>query len=175
MKKLNAVLSIVFIAAINSAFANTPSDASLEELSKVAPYEQAFMDIAFSGLQLSGEELAYGLANDSKLSEKQRTDALKVYETYANNLIKTVNTPAKKAELKKAYTNAAKQTYTQAEIDALLAFANNKVLQDALKKQDIVLDKYIGSVEKSTMDAIEKYQKANLTKMQDNIKRITNQ
>lgn len=174
MKLTHAILLASTLFA-GLAHASTPSDSSVNRLLEVAPYEDIFNSVTFSGLEYSGEQLAYELANNSKLTDKQRADALKVYETYANNLIKEVNTPAKKTELKKAYTNAVKQTYTQDEVDALLAFLDNKVLQQALQKERQVMEAYLGSVEKSTVATIEKYNKAHLTKTQDSIKRITNQ
>lgn len=173
MKLIKLSLALLLSTATFS-YANTPSDASINKLAEIVPYELLFQEVVFSPYEMELQSLAYAVQNDQKLTAKQREDAIQAYKTYADNLIKELSTPAKKAELKKAYITSAKQNYTQEEVDALLVFYSNKVLQSALDKGDKVAEGYIKGIEKSTTDAITKYDKTHRTKTEDAIKRITN-
>lgn len=172
--KFIKTLAIGTLLFASVAHANTPSDASINKLAEIMPYEQVFGNAAFGNLEIAGQALAHNIAQDAALSDKQREEAFKTFTVYAENLTKQFDTPAKKAELKKAFIAAAKKTYTQAEVDALIAFHENQVLQSALSKGDAVIDDYLTAVQKSTTDTIAKYEKANRTKMEDSIKRILN-
>lgn len=171
--KIKALLTLITLALPALATAN-PSDSSLNKLADVVPYESIFAEAILAPIYLEGESLAQALAADPSLTDKQRTEALKTFESYAQNLIKELNTPAKKAELKKAYIAAAKQGYTQAEVDAQIAFYGSEVGKSALKKEEAVFGAYMKSVGPSTTKTIQDYQQKNGIKMQDNIKRILN-
>lgn len=168
-------IAILMTISSTAAFASTPSDSSVNKLVELTPYAEVFKSVAFGGYERELQGLAYSVSNDDKLTDKQREDAIQAYKSYAENLIKTIDTPAKQAEIKKAYANAVKKVYSQDEVNALIAFYDNKVLQTALAKDDEVLTNYLQSLEKSTTDAMDKYNKTHRTKMEDAIKRITNQ
>ncbi len=156
------------------SYANTPSDASLAKLAEIMPYTGVFVEAALTPLEIDRERLMYAVSQDATLTDKQRTDAIKVFDEYAQNLIKNFDTPAKKEELKKAYIAAAKQHFTQAEVDAMIAFYGSQVGISALKKESSVYEAYLKSVEQNTTKVIADYKQANDLKMEDSIKRILN-
>ncbi len=172
MKLLRTLTVIGALGLAPMAYATTPSDTSLNQLAELMPYEAVFAEAVFAPLEMEGQALAYSLQNDTSLSDTQRQDALKAFDDYAKGLVKELGTPAKKAELKKAYIAAAKASYTQEEVDALTAFYSNKVAQSALAKSDTVLSTYMQSINDATTKTISSYEQKHLTTFQDKVKRI---
>ena len=173
LKPLLIATTLSFVT-LTSAQANTPSDASLTRLASIMPYEGLFAEAVFAPLELERERLIYLVTQDTALSDTQRKDALKAFDDYAQKLVKQFDNPAKKEQLKKAYIDSAKQRFTQAEVDAMLAFYGSEVGKSALNKEAAVYDAFLKSVEKDTLATLESYQKANDLALEDAIKRILN-
>lgn len=171
MKKLFALLALSAISTLSYA---TPSDTSVKQLLEVTPYEAVFYENIIAPISEEREMLAYNLMSDETLSDDQRKKAIEAFDSYAENLIKTLDTPAIKTELKTAYGNAIKAHYTQAEVDAQIAFYGSEAGKSALEKSSLVLNDYLKTVAPTGLAKIESYQQTNLIKMQDNIKRILN-
>lgn len=171
MKKLSFLLLSVCLGL--SAHA-TPSATSLNQLAEVLPYEAVFFEAFVTPISEERAVLAYNLANDTSLSDKQRTDALTAFDNYAKTLIESLDTPAIKESLKTAYINTARNTYTQEEVNALLAFYGSPAGQSALEKEDGVLRSYMQTVTPTGINIIETHQKTHLIPLQDTIKRILN-
>ncbi|MDO5050490.1 MAG: DUF2059 domain-containing protein [Moraxella equi] len=163
------LLSTLFCA---SAFA-TPSNQSLEELAKIMPYESTFYQAVVAPLEMERMAIAQGMAQDNTLTDDQRKKALKAFDDYAEGLIKSLDTKATKDGLKKSYLNAAK-SFSQAEVDAMIAFYGSKDGQSALKKQDAVFESYMKSAGESNKKTVEAYENKYLKKMQDDVKKILN-
>lgn len=173
MKLIKSTLVGLTLLMPSLAFA-TPTDSSLAKLAEVMPYEALFFDSVIAPIEEERHMLAYNLANDKSLTDDQRKKAIKAFDDYAEKLVKTLDTPATKKELKDAYIKSAKANYTQAEVDAQVAFYGSTAGKSALQKNQKVIGDYMKAVAPAGMAKIESYQKANLTPMQDNIKRILN-
>lgn len=169
MKFKALILSAMLLPAF--AFAS-PSEQSLTKLAETMPYEALFFEAAIAPIEEERMALAYGLSNDNALTDEQRKKAMQAFDEYAEKLVKTLDTKATKDELKKAYINAARQNFTQAEVDAQIAFYGSKDGKSALEKSQKVYGDYLKSVSTNAEKTIESYQKTNLTKMQDKIKQI---
>lgn len=161
------LLSALFSASVFAA----PSDKSLEELAKIMPYEAAFYQAVVAPLEMERMAIAQGMAQDSSLTDEQRKQALKTFDNYAEGLIKELDTKTVKDGLKKSYLTAAK-SFTQAEVDAMIAFYGSKDGQSALKKQDSIFESYMKSAGNNNKKTIEAYQKKNTKKMEDEVKKI---
>lgn len=172
MKLLKSLLFATVLTA-GLAYA-TPSDNSLNQLAEVMPYEALFFETVIAPINEERMALAYGLSSDPSLTDDQRQKALQAFDDYAENLIKTLDTPATQAELKKSYISAARKHFTQAEVDAQIAFYGSEAGKSVMAKSDGVINDYLKTVVPTGISRIESYQKANLTPMQDNIKRILN-
>lgn len=163
------------LLAMTSTFATAaPSDSSLNELSAVMPYEAVFFEMAVAPISQDRLALIYSLQNDTSLTDAQREKALKTFDDYAEKMLKQLDTDANKAALKKAYISAARNNFTQAEIDAQIAFYGSQNGQSALQKTDKVYADFIKAVAPSAEQTLSDYQKTNFTKMQDELKRILN-
>lgn len=154
-----------------SVFA-TPTDKSLNELAKLTPYESIFYGAVFEPLEMQRMMLAQSLAQDSTISDAERKKVLGVFDEYAEGLVKLLDTPAVKDGLKKSYINAAK-SYTQAEVDAMIAFYGSKDGQSALKKRESVFEAYLKNASDNNKKAVEDYDKKNAQKVEDELKKIT--
>lgn len=129
--KIKTFIALSVMASL-PAFAN-PTDKSLEELSKYAPYEALFYGAVEENLIAQRERLMYDLSQNTKLTNDERNKALQTYDTYAEGFFKNLNTPAVKAELKKSYLASAKSVFNQNEVNAQIAFYGSTDGQNALK------------------------------------------
>lgn len=164
-------LALIGVLFCTSAFA-TPSDKSLEELSKLSSYELVFYENVTTPLMMERAALAEGMAQDSSLSDEQRKKALEIYDNYAKGLLNALDNDKVRASLKKAYLQSAKSNYTQGEVDAQLAFYGSSHGQSALKKQEIVLSNYLKSAGESNQQTVESYENKHLQKMNDELKKV---
>lgn len=171
MQLKSLFIGAMFLPAV--AFAS-PSDSSVAKLAELVPYEALFFESVIAPIEDERQMLAYGLANDKDINDDQRKKAITAFDDYAQNLVKTLDTAATKKELKDAYIKSAKTHYTQAEVDAQIAFYGSEAGKSALQKSQKVLGDYMKAVAPKGLAKIEEYQKKNLTPMQDNIKRILN-
>lgn len=170
---MKRIFSLALLGAlvVTPSYASTPSNASLEKLSELAPYMNVLADV-IAPLAMERQQLAYIAQNNPKLTEAQRTEILKLYDDYAKNLIERIDTPQRRAELKKAYIAAAKKHYTQAEVDAIIGFFGSEVGKSAVQKENTIFSDYIKQVEPSITKAITDYQKTNQNKTEDKIKQL---
>ena len=166
---LSALGLTILVALPLASFAN-PSATSLERLAEVTSYEAVFFDEVVAPLSYRRAQLAQSLQADQTLTQKQRDDALKIFDTYAENLLKTLDTPQTQAELKSAFISAAKQHFTQAEVDAQVAFYGSASGKSALQKRDAVLERYLKGLVSSAQVKIDAYEKAHLAKMEADLK-----
>lgn len=156
------------------AYANTPSPNTVNRLGELVPYEEVLLGELLAPLNQERQVLAYNLSNDNKLTDAQRQNALKIFDDYANNMIKTIQTPAVQSELKQAFLTAAKTHYTQAEVDAQIAFYGSSAGKSAIDKQPQVFGVYLQSVAPKAIKLIEEYQRNHATKTQERINQIIN-
>lgn len=154
-----------------SVFA-TPTDKSLNELAKLTPYEEIFYGAVFEPLEMQRMVLAQNLTQDPNVSDDERKKVLSTFDSYAEGLVKLLDTPAVKEGLKKSYINAAK-SFTQAEVDAMITFYGSKDGQSALKKRDSVFEAYMKSASDNNKKAVDDYDKKNAKKVEDELKKIT--
>ena len=117
-------------------------------------------------------KLTYIVANDPKLSDEERKQAIKLYDDYAEGLLKSLDTPETKASLKKSYLSAAKSVYNQKEIDAQLAFYGSVDGQNALKKEGVLLSTYLKNAEEASKNTVKSYVDKNQKKMEEAISKI---
>lgn len=163
---MGAMMSISSMAA--------PSESSLNELGAIMPYEAVFFEMVVAPINQDRLALIYSLQNDTNLTDVQREKALQAFDDYAEKMLKQLDTDANKAALKKAYISSARTHFTQAEIDAQIAFYGSQNGQSALQKTDKVYADFIKAVAPSAEQTLSDYQKTNFTKMQDELKRILN-
>lgn len=156
-------------------FANAaPSQSSLNKLAEIVPYESLYIQTFLAPYAQYGEALAYELAQDERLDDNKKKQVMAVYDAHVTGLVKQLETTLPKEQLKNAYITAAK-SYSQDEVDALLAFYGSKAGQSALQKQMSVADAYLGSLEAKTVPVITNYEQTHQTSTSDKIKQIIGQ
>lgn len=170
--KIKTFIALSVMASL-PAFAN-PTDKSLEELSKYAPYEALFYGAVEENLIAQRERLMYDLSQNTKLTNDERNKALQTYDTYAEGFFKNLNTPAVKAELKKSYLASAKSVFNQNEVNAQIAFYGSTDGQNALKKQPAMASTYLGNASKATQDTVKSYDDKHIKKLQEDLDKFLN-
>lgn len=163
-----SLLIALSVVCGTSVFAN-PTDKSLEELSKHTPYEALFYGAVEQSLIASRAELEYALVQNTKLTDAERKKALETYDTYATGYLKSLDTPAIKAELKKSYLASAKSVFNQKEVDVQNAFYGSTDGQNALKKQPVMASTFLKNAQDATKKSIQSYEDKHLQKLQDEL------
>lgn len=164
--KLKSLLLITALSLSTLGFAN-PSDKSLDDLAKLANYEALFYRSVADSLENDGMALAYALSNNSKLTDDERKKAMESYNSYAEGLLKSLDTPQVKASLKKTYLQTAKSIYNQKEVDVQLAFYGSTDGQNALKKQGAMTSSYLQSAQDANKSVLEAYGKQSEKTLQE--------
>ena len=151
-----------------SAFAN-PTDKSLEELSKHAPYEAFFYEMVTESIIVDRENLMYALAQNTKLTDNERNQALQIYDNYAKGFLDSLSTPAVQADLKKSYLASAKSVFKQNEVNAQLAFYGSTDGQNALKKRPAMVSTYLNNASNATKNIADSYKNKHAKKLQSDL------
>ncbi len=164
--KIKLLLLSAALSVSTLSFA-TPTDKSLEELAKLANYETLFYQGVVAQLENDGMALAYALGNNPKLTDDERKKAMESYNQYAEGLLKSLDTPQVKANLKKSYLQTAKSIYNQKEVDVQLAFYGSTDGQNAIKKQGAMTSSYLQSAQEANKVVMEAYGKKNEKTLKD--------
>ncbi|MDO5652321.1 MAG: DUF2059 domain-containing protein [Moraxella sp.] len=150
----------------------TPSNASVEKLAAATNYEGLFYEEVITPLAMRRIQLIQSLQADKSLTDKQREDALKTFDTYAENLVAKIETPEMNDKLKTAYIASAKANFTQAEVDAQVAFYGSASGKSSLQKRDTVFAQFLQATTADVQSIVSTYEEANLAKMEADMKRI---
>lgn len=170
MKKI-ALLVTLMLSPLTWA---NPTDSSLRQLSELMPYQAIFFESVVAPLTQERAMLDYTLRSDNTITQEQYQKAMTAFDDYAKNLLKQLDTKAHKDKLTKAYIAAAKDNFSQQEVDVQLSFYGNEHGKSALQKSEKVYDDFMSLASKDSEQIIEDYQKKHAKKMQEEIKRIIN-
>lgn len=146
-----------------------PTQSSLNQLADVMPYDNLFFSTIVAPLAEERQILAYNLASNSALNDSERQNAILAYDNYVDGLIKAIDTPATKNTLKNAYINAAKN-YSQAEVDALLAFYGSSAGKSAIQKSEQIMAEYLNASLSSVASIADNYRKTHLGALETTLK-----
>lgn len=146
-----------------------PTQSSLNQLADVMPYDNLFFSTIVAPLAEERQILAYNLASNSALNDSERQNAILAYDNYADGLIKAIDTPATKNTLKNTYINAAKN-YSQAEVDALLAFYGSSAGKSAIQKSEQIMAEYLNQSLSSVAAIADNYQKTHRGALETTLK-----
>lgn len=121
----------------------TPTDASISRLMQVMQVDKLIEDIITQQQQMATavQNLPKQLpATQSKsiLSRKAQQQLQKVLTKYSDVLGQQIDPETRRTALRVAYQNAAKQHYTQAQVDALIQFYETPMGQQILQQQSQV-------------------------------------
>lgn len=110
------------LCILNTAWAEVPSRASLEQLLVLQNFDNMLDD---SIQQIEQQNLidAKSLpARAQTLSQEKQAALVQIMNRYVLESIRAINTPETRAEIRRLAIDAAQKVYTQQEVNALIQF-----------------------------------------------------
>lgn len=162
---------------------NPPSDSSIERLVQVLHIDtqidriiarQQAMTQAISQLpQMPAGEKPKGWGI-KKWGEKKQYEVQQVLGKYGKVLVQNNDPVAQRQQMLEAYKLSAKQHFTQAEVDAQIAFYATPMGQQILAKQPLVTQDYLEKAVPAVMGELPNNIEKVLPDLQKDIERIFN-
>lgn len=166
-----------------ATIANQPSDASIERLVQVLHIDsqidsiiarQQAMTQAISQLpQMPAGDKPKGWGI-KKWGEKKQYEVQQVLGKYGKVLAQNNDPVAQRQQMLEAYKLSAKQHFTQAEVDAQIAFYDTPMGQQILAKQPLVTQDYLEKAVPAVMGELPNNIEKMLPDLQKDIERIFN-
>ena len=123
------------LCILNTAWADVPSRASLEQLLVLQNFDNMLDD---SIQQIEKQNLidAKSLpARAQALSQEKQAALVQIMNRYVLELIRAINTPETRAEIRRLAIDAAQKVYTQQEVNALIQFYSTPEGRSIVSKQ----------------------------------------
>lgn len=170
-----ALLTLTLTVTSLPAIATTPTDASLAKLMQVMDMDNMMNSMLKNSENMLANTMRQVPLPIENLSASQHQQVRGVMTNYSNKMLQELNTPELREQVRQAFIKAAKQGYTQAEVDAQINFYGSRVGQSIIQKQPQVMQNYIQTVMplimQRSMQASQKY----IPQMQQELEAIVNQ
>ncbi|MGP4864307.1 DUF2059 domain-containing protein [Psychrobacter sp. T6-5] len=142
-----------------SAQAAVPTDASLLRLAKVTKVVERADDISNSGAVAKQiEQSMLASLPDDDISEEKRRRFDEIVSRYSKELASDSDMQSMNRQVMSIYMAAAKQHFSQEEVDAQIAFYSSRTGQSIIDKQPAMMNDYMAEVMpivmKSTVDRV---------------------
>ncbi len=128
--------ALALLLAALPAAAQTPSDESLNRLIELQNLPAQLRTLLPTTINVANQEVARRLAGDSDWTTEQRAALERVAARYIDRMQRELfQSESLLNEMKVISRNALRSTYTQEEVDAMIAFYGSPVGQSVLSKQ----------------------------------------
>jgi len=129
------------------AAAQTPSDESLNRLIELQNSPSQIRTFLSSSSDMVKQYITRRLNNDNELTPTQRTALAEVLQRYTLRANSEVfQSEEVLSELRRIQRDAMRKTYTQEEVDAMIAFYGTPIGQSVLRKQGEFAKTYMPSL-----------------------------
>ena len=138
MKLKTLLLPFAMLALCANAFAATPSDESLERW-----LDTQFFDRELEKNMIDGFNVGFKPYADkalAKVPEAKKEQMAKAIDRYRENVLRDLITPEVKQTIRNNLLKNAKLTYTQEEVDGMIAFNSSPVGQAVVVKTPLMLN-----------------------------------
>ena len=140
-------LALVALLAALPVAAQTPSDESLNRLIELQDIPSQIRTILSSPSDIVKQYINRRLSNDNELTPTQRTALAEVLQRYTLRANREVfQSEEVLDELRRIQYDAMRKTYTQEEVDAMIAFYGTPIGQSVLRKQGEFAKTYMPSL-----------------------------
>ena len=140
-------LALVALLIALPAAAQTPSDESLNRLIELQDSPSQIRTFLSSSSDMVKQYITRRLNNDNELTPIQRTALAEVLQRYTLRANSEVfQSEEVLSELRRIQRDAMRKTYTQEEVDAMIAFYGTPIGQSVLRKQGEFAKTYMPSL-----------------------------
>ena len=129
-------LALVALLAALPAAAQTPSDESLNRLIELQNLPAQLRTAVPAATDFANQEITRSINSNTRLSPEQRAALQRASEQYVSGMNREVfQSEELLNQMRKISRDAMRQTYTQEEVDAMIAFYHTPAGQSVLNKQ----------------------------------------
>lgn len=129
-------LALAALLAVLPAAAQTPSDESLNRLIDLQNLPAQLRAAMPAATDFANQEIARRINDNTRLNTEQRAALQRAAEQYVSSMNREVfQSEEMLNQLREIGRDAMRQTYTQEEVDAMIAFYRTPVGQSVLNKQ----------------------------------------
>ena len=144
MKLKTLLLPFAALALCANAFAATPSDASLERWLDTQNFDRDMEKNMIDGFNIEFKPYAdKALANVPEAKKEQMAKAI---DRYRENVLRDLMTPEMKQAVRNTLLKNAKSTYTQEEVDGMIAFNSSPVGQAVVVKTPLMFNQAMSEI-----------------------------
>ncbi|MDO4997027.1 MAG: DUF2059 domain-containing protein [Neisseria sp.] len=165
------LLSIALSASCAFAFAQTPSEASIKHLFKLQKISETMSEAGASAARLSIVEELKPLSKELKLNPAEEQELLQITNEWAENVLNKMfhGNNEFNRELISGLVDVYRETYTQQEINAFIAFYSSPEGQSIIGKQKQIAQKTEGVLQK-LMPNLERFIKEDQADLMNKVK-----
>ncbi|HHX2505445.1 TPA: DUF2059 domain-containing protein [Neisseria subflava] len=138
MKLKTLLLSFAALALCANAFAAPPSDASLEKWLNTQNFDRELEKNMIDGFNVGFKPYADKAL--TKVPEAKKEQIAKAIDRYRENVLRDLMTPEVKQTIRNNLLKNAKLTYTQEEVDGMIAFNSSPVGQAVVVKTPLMFN-----------------------------------
>lgn len=143
---LRSLVLAALLVALPAA-AQTPSDESLNRLIELQDTPSQIRTILPASSDIVKQYITRRLNSDNELTPTQRTALTEVLQRYTHRVNREVfQSEEVVSELRRIQRDAMRKTYTQEEVDAMIAFYGTPLGQSVLRKQGELAKTYMPSL-----------------------------
>ena len=129
-------LALVALLAALPAAAQIPSDESLNRLIELQNLPAQLRTAIPTATDVTNQEITRSINGNTRLSPEQRAALQRASEQYVSSVNREVfQSEEMLNQMREISRNAMRQTYTQEEVDAMIAFYHTPAGQSVLNKQ----------------------------------------
>ena len=144
MKLKTLLLPFAALALCTNAFAATPSDASLERWLDTQNFDRDMEKNMIDGFNIEFKPYAdKALANVPEAKKEQMAKAI---DRYRENVLRDLMTPEMKQAVRNTLLKNAKSTYTQEEVDSMIAFYSSPIGQAIVAKTPLMFNQAMSEI-----------------------------
>ncbi len=160
MKRFLTAANIVFFAVAAPCYAAVPTPESIDTLLQVTNM-QAMLDSMYTNMEQTMRQVTQQMSAGQALSDEQK----RVIESAPREFVEVMHQDLSWDKLKPIYVNIYRESFTQEEIDGLVAFYRSPAGDALVKKMPVVMQKSMLAMQGLLAPMIERMKAA----MQDKI------
>ncbi len=144
MKLKTLLLPLAALALCANAFAATPSDASLERWLDTQNFDRDMEKNMINSFNIGFKPYADKAL--AKIPEAKKEQMAKAIDRYRENVLRDLITPEVKQTVRNTLLKHAKSTYTQEEVDSMIAFYSSPIGQAVVAKTPLMLNQAMSEI-----------------------------
>lgn len=144
MKLKTLLLPFAALALCANAFAAQPSDASLERWLDTQNFDRDMEKNMIDSFNIGFKPYADKAL--AKIPETKKEQMAKAIDRYRENVLKDLITPEVKQTVRNTLLKYAKSTYTQEEVDSMIAFYSSPIGQAVVAKTPLMLKQAMSEI-----------------------------